>query len=113
MNNILALFLTIILEIIVILLFRKKLEIRKIIGVSIIINSITNIILNLILGLINDLVLYIVLLSILEVTVLVVEGLVYSYFIKDKKVAYLLSLICNLLSFVVGTALLNIILLIV
>ncbi len=111
MINFYACLLTIILELIVILFFNKKVELKKIIIVSVFINIITNVLLNLILGCIDKMVIYILMVIILELVVLFGEAIAYNYFIKNKKLSYLLSLSCNACSFIIGSLVLNIFLL--
>ena len=64
-----------------------------------IINIITNLSMNIILQFVSN---YYLWLYILEVCVFIIEGLVYYLITKDIKKAIIISLSCNLLSYIIG-----------
>ena len=88
---------TIIVEEIVLLVFREK-QIKMYVA-CLIVNIITNLSLNIILQFSSN---YYSMLIILEITVVIIEGFVYYLIKKDWKMAIILALVCNIMSFVVG-----------
>ena len=64
-----------------------------------IINIITNLSMNIILQFVSD---YYLWLYILEVCVFIIEGLVYLLITKDIKKAIIISLVCNVCSYLIG-----------
>ena len=88
---------TIIVEEIVLLVFREK-QIKMYVA-CLIVNIVTNLSLNIILQLSSN---YYLMLIILEITVVIIEGIVYYLIKKDWKMAIILALVCNIMSFVVG-----------
>ena len=88
---------TIIVEEIVLLVFREK-HIKMYVA-CLIVNVITNLSLNIILQFSSN---YYLMLIILEITVVIIEGFVYYLIKKDWKMAIILALVCNIMSFVVG-----------
>ena len=94
--------LTVLLEMIVLMIFREK-RIKVYIA-SIIINSLTNVPLNLFLltyHFCNDWY-YIITLISLELIIIVIEVLLYYFVIKDKKRSIIYGVFCNLYSFLIG-----------
>ncbi len=94
--------LTVLLEIMVLMIFREK-RIKVYIA-SIIINLITNVPLNLFLltyYFSNDWH-YIITLISLELLIIVIEVLLYYLLIKDKKRSIIYGVFCNLYSFLIG-----------
>ncbi len=96
------LFLTIFIEIIVLLLFKER-RLKVLFG-SICINVVTNLSLNLILLALRNtnIIWYIVCLIVGEVLVLFLEWLYYYLLIKDKKRSFFYSFYCNSISFILG-----------
>ena len=88
---------TIIVEEIVLLVFREK-QIKMYVA-CLIVNIITNLSLNIILQFSSN---YYLMLVILEIAVVIIEGFVYYLIKKDWKMAIILALVCNIMSFVVG-----------
>ena len=88
---------TIIVEEIVLLLFREK-QVKMYIT-CLIMNIITNISLNIILQFSSN---YYLMLIILEIVIVIIEGFIYYLIKKDFKKVIILALICNVMSFIVG-----------
>ena len=88
---------TIIVEEIVLLVFREK-QIKMYVA-CLIVNVITNLSLNIILQFSSN---YYLMLIILEIAVVIIEGFVYYLIKKDWKMTIILALVCNIMSFVVG-----------
>lgn len=106
MKYLYPLILTIILELISLFLFYKKINypIKKFILIMILTNTITNVSLNLILNnLICTMIQYYIILISLEIIVFLVEGIVYYRFIKNLKLSLLMSLLFNLISLFIGS----------
>lgn len=109
--RIVALFLTIVLEVIAILVYKKmsKKNVDKYLFASFIVNVITNVPLNILLTNIsqNNLFIYFVILVLLEIIIIIIEGLIYFVINKNIKEAFIISLLCNSFSFIIGTIILN------
>lgn len=96
------LFLTIFIEIVVLLLFKERRP--KVLFGSISVNVVTNLSLNLVLLALKNanIFWYIIYLIIGEVLVLFIEWLFYYLLIKDKKRSFFYSFYCNSISFILG-----------
>lgn len=108
-NYIYPLLITIILELLGLILFYKKINypIKKFILIIILINIITNPLLNLILNnLICTKIQYIIILISLEIIVFLAEGVFYYKFTKKLKLSLFMSFIFNMISFLIGTSIL-------
>ena len=92
-----ALLITLVVELLMLFLLKeRKIKIFIVCGI---INIITNPILNIILQYTNH---YYLLLIILEIVIVIIEGIIYYLFKKDIKKAFMISLICNLASLLMG-----------
>ena len=97
--------LTCIAEVIPLLFFGDRCRLVK---TSVLCNVVTNPVLNVIVAMVlvytNSYAIYYIVLVLLEILVLLVEGLYYKHFCEIKlKRALLISLLANIVSFVVGT----------
>ena len=106
-DMIIALILTIVIEMLCLLILQKN---DKIIIASVVLNVVTNVTLNFILYFFLDakLIIYVFLLVILEILVLFVETYVYYKLIRNIRQALFLSLLLNVTSFLLGLLILNI-----
>lgn len=94
-----ALGLTLLIELIILLLLRRK--DWKILIVAVVTNIITNLSLNILLQYISPN-LYYILLFIFEVVIVLIEALVYYCYSRNLKEAFKLSICCNLASYILG-----------
>ena len=92
-----ALLATIIVEELVLLILKEKKI--KIYLICLIMNVITNVSLNILIHFVSN---YYLFLIVAEVVIFIIEAFVYYLVKKDIRKAILISLICNILSFIIG-----------
>lgn len=99
------LMITIISELMCLLIFFPifKIRIKKLFFIQIGMNCVTNISLNLILRLFVYNQYYIYILLFLELVIVIIEAIIYSIFMKNVKRGVMLSIICNIASYLIGT----------